>query len=356
MTKSDTVASSIRAPADTLKFPHPHPPAFGETIEIAPGILWLRLTLPFLLDHVNIYLIEDGCGWALLDTGLGDQGTQQAWANLLAGPLEGYRITQIIATHLHPDHVGCAGFLLERFDVPLVMTATEYLLSLNTCLNPEGLQAPHYRRFYADHGLDPHTTELVVTQGHAYLRMMTRLPPTFRRVVAGDALTIGGRRFEVLTGAGHSPEQIMLYCADEGVFLAADQVLAKISPNVSVSAIDPDGDPLGLYLRSLDALKRDLPADVLVLPGHNLPFRGLHTRINEIVRHHETRCGLITKACSAGPKSAAELVPFVFTRKLDPHQMGFAFSEVLAHVNLMLRQGELISAELAGTQRYITPA
>lgn len=349
------MASTMRAVSQHLIFPHPHPPAFGEMIEVAPGILWLRLTLPFLLDHVNLYLIEDGRGWALLDTGLGDQGTQQAWANLLAGPLEGYRLTKIIATHLHPDHVGCAGYLLQRFDVPLFMTATEYLLSLNTCLNPDGLQAPHYRQFYADHGLDLHTTELVVTQGHGYLRMMTRLPPTFRRVVAGDTLRIGARAFEVLTGAGHSPEQIMLLCRDEGIFLAADQVLAKISPNVSVSAIDPDGDPLGLYLRSLDALKGDIPADVLVLPGHNLPFRGLHTRISEIELHHKARCQLIAKACAAGPKSAAELVPYVFTRKLDPHQMGFAFSEVLAHVNLMLRQDELISAEMDGTQRYVAP-
>ncbi len=148
----------------------------------------------------------------------------------------------------------------------------------------------------------------------------------------------------------------MLLCRDEGIFLAADQVLAKISPNVSVSAIDPDGDPLGLYLRSLNDLRRRIPADVLVLPGHNLPFRGLHTRISEIELHHNMRCQLIAKACAGGPKSAAELVPFVFTRKLDPHQMGFAFSEVLAHVNLMLRQNELISAEMGGTQRYVTPA
>lgn len=344
----------MKAPSQSLLFPFPEPPRPGQTVEVAPGILWIRLALPFLLDHVNIYLIKDGEGWALLDTGLGDKATQGAWEDLLAGPLAGYRLNQIIATHLHPDHVGCAGWLLERFNVPLLMSATEYFSSLNIFLNPGALQAPHYRRFYADHGLDLPTTELVVTLGHGYLRMMTGLPPTYRRIIAGDVLTLGKRKFEVLTGGGHSPEQVMLLCREEKLFFAADQVLAKISPNVSVSAVDPDGDPLGLYLRSLQALKRDIDMDVLVLPGHNLPFRGLHTRIGEIEHHHDLRCDLIAKACSEGSKSAAELVPFVFTRKLDPHQMGFAFSEVLAHVNCMLRQGRLAAVEFEKTQRYVT--
>ena len=159
--------------------------------------------------------------------------------------------------------------------------------------------------------------------------------------MAGDKLRIGRREFEVLTGGGHAPEQIMLLSHAEGIFFSSDQVLAKISPNVSVSAIDPEGDPLGLYLRSLDALRSAVPGDVLVLPGHNLPFRGLHDRITELEEHHELRCAEILKACRDEPKSAAELVPVLFHRSLDPHQMGFAFSEVLAHVNYMWRQGRL---------------
>jgi glyoxylase-like metal-dependent hydrolase (beta-lactamase superfamily II) len=324
-----------------LVFPHAAPPAPGSTIEVAPGILWTQLKLPFRLNHVNIYFIDDGAGWALVDTGLGDAVTLQAWQPLLDGLLRQRPLTRIIATHFHPDHVGAAGFLLRHFDVPLYMAATEYLQSLNIHLDPGALEAEHYRHFYLDHGLDAETTRRVVTSGHAYLKLTSGLPPTYHRVVAGDVMRIGGRAFDVLTGGGHSPEQIMLRCRDEPLFLGADQVLAKISPNVSVTAVDPEGDPLGYYLRSLAALKAAIAGDVLVLPGHNLPFYGLHTRADELIAHHRHRCDLILAACRTAPRSAAELIPFVFSLKLDPHQTGFAFSEVLAHVNYMLRRGEL---------------
>jgi glyoxylase-like metal-dependent hydrolase (beta-lactamase superfamily II) len=158
-------------------------------------------------------------------------------------------------------------------------------------------------------------------------------------------LQIGGRSFDVLTGNGHAPEQVMLYCAADKVFLAADQVLAKITPNISVWAVDPEGDPLGLYIRSLNELRTQIPADALVLPGHQLPFYGLHTRSKELIAHHEVRCAAIAQACRAAPRSAAELVPVLFSRALDPHQMSFAFSEVQAHVNYMLRRGELAWVE-----------
>jgi len=171
--------------------------------------------------------------------------------------------------------------------------------------------------------------------------MVSGLPPTFMRLVAGDTLKIGERSFDVLTGNGHAPEQVMLYCAADNIFLAADQVLAKITPNISVWAVDPEGDPLGLYLRSLQEIKEQIPADALVLPGHQLPFYGLHRRSNELIAHHEVRCAAIAEACRAAPRSAAELVPVLFSRELDPHQMSFAFSEVQAHVNYMLRRGEL---------------
>ena len=326
-----------------LVFPHQTPPAPGELIEVAPGIQWFRLALPFLLNHVNLYLVQDDGGWVLIDTGLGNGGTKKAWTALLEGPLAGYPLTRIVVTHFHPDHVGAAGWLLQRFDVPLYMSATEYLISLNTHLDPGALEAAHYRAFYANHGLSAETVENVVTKGHEYLRLVSGLPPTYRRLIAGDTLRIGAREFEVLSGGGHSPEQIMLLSRADGIFLAADQVLAHITPNVSVSAPDPMGDPLGIYLRSLNSLKQVVPADVLVLPGHQLPFYGLHSRIDELEAHHHQRCEEISAACHDAPRSAADLIPFVFKRALDPHQIGFAFSEILAHVNYMLRQGTLRS-------------
>ena len=340
--------------AAALTFPFAAPPGRGETIEVAPGILWARIPLPFRLDHVNVYFIDDGDGWAVVDTGIDDDNARLTWDALLAGPLAGRRLTQLIVTHMHPDHIGLAGWLTERFDIPLLTSETSYIECLNLSLAPGKLQAPVYRNFYLRNGLDEATTALIATMGHDYLGMVAPLPPTFERLVAGDRLAIGGRKFDVLAGDGHAPEQLMLFNREEKLFLAADQVLAKISPNVSVAAMSPRGDPLGLYLRSLRALKADLPGDALVLPGHQLPFYGLHERTSELEAHHEMRCEALWQACREKPCRPAELIPVMFTRKLDPHQMGFAFSELLAHVNYMLARGALKwSGETGGPARLI---
>lgn len=344
----------MKTTEDGLVFPLSMAPEAGKVIEVAPGILWVRIPLPFRLNHVNVYLIDDGDGWAVLDTGIGNDATRAAWEALVAGPLRGRRLTRVIVTHFHPDHIGLAGWLSQRFDLPLLTSQTSYLGCLNISLSPGALDAKPYREFYLRHGLDTETTDLVSTRGHEYLKMVTNLPLTFKRLVAGDTLNLGGRKFSIYTGDGHAPEQVMLYCAEEKLFLAADQVLARISPNISVWAIEPEGDPLRLYLRSLTALRTTLHADALVLPGHQFPFYGLHTRINDLIEHHERRCAAIAEACRNTPRSAAEIVPIIFHSPLDPHQMSFAFSEVLAHVNFMLRQGDLVWAEpRSGVQRMI---
>lgn len=346
----------MNKPESSLHFPLPVPPEPGQAIEIAPGILWARIPLPFRLNHVNIFLIEDGNGWAAVDTGLGDDLTRAVWEELLTGPLRGRKLTRLIVTHYHPDHIGLAGWLTQRCDIPLVTSETSYLGCDNISLSPGALEADVYRDFYLRHGLDAETTRLVSTRGHEYLTMVTGLPRTFRRVVAGDTLKIGGRSFAVLTGDGHAPEQVMLYCAEEKLFLSADQVLAKISPNISVWAVEPDGNPLGLYLRSLKSLRATLPEDAFVLPGHQLPFYRAHVRIDELINHHELRCAAIAKACASAPHSAADLVPVVFHHTLTPHEMSFAFSEVLAHVNYMVERGDLVWAEPQGEIRRVIAA
>lgn len=342
--------------APVLQYPHPVSPAPGELLAIAPGILWTRIPLPFRLDHVNVYLIEDDGGWAVVDTGIADDRTREVWRSLLSGPLAGKRLTKLIVTHFHPDHIGLAGWLCEEYGLALLTSQTTYLGCINISLSPGALEAKPYRDFYLTHGMSDETASLVSTQGHNYLRMVAPLPLTFTRLVAGDVLTLGGRKFDVLSGDGHAPEQIMLYCADDNVFLAADQLLAKITPNVSVWAIEPEGDPLGLYLRSLKAIEQRISPDALVLPGHQLPFCGLHLRCREIAAHHEERCALVLEACRDQPRSVADIVPVMFTRKLDPHQMSFAFSEAHAHVNRMLKRGDLVWAESKGDVRQFIAA
>ena len=344
------------AEASELIHPHPAPPAPGAAIEVAPGILWARLPLPFRLDHINLYFVDDGDGWAVVDAGIATQASREAWDALLAGPLSGRRLTRLIVTHAHPDHIGLAGWLTERFSIPLLTSQTAYLDCLALSLDPGRLQAKVYRDFYRHNGLDEETNVQLSTLGHGYLRLITPLPVTFERVVAGDSLRAGSRVFAVLSGDGHAPEQIMLHDAASNIFFPADQVLAKISPNVSVSPVDPDGDPLGLYLRSLKALRASVAANALILPGHGLPFFGLHQRIDELIAHHEARCQALLHACRDGARSPAELLGVIFSRALDPHQMGFAFNELLAHINFMLREGTLRRASKRGEATRVVAA
>jgi glyoxylase-like metal-dependent hydrolase (beta-lactamase superfamily II) len=308
------------------QLPFPEPPAPGELREVADGVLWLRAALPFRLDHVNLYLIEDGPGFALWDAGIDDAPTRALWERLFEGPLKGKPLTRVIASHCHPDHIGLAGWLCERFGLELATPQTEYLDALRYRLDPGALAAEPYRRFYLSHGLSAAGTDLLLNRGLHYLRMVSELPRTFGRLMAGETLVIGGRSFEVMTGAGHSAEQAMLYCREGGFVLCADQVLVKISPNISVETIDPNG--------------------TLALPGHNLPFVGLPERIDELTHHHRTRLDAVLKAVGEGELSTFSLVPVVFGRPIeDPHQMSFAFGETLAHVNYLLRRGALVIRE-----------
>lgn len=338
-----------------LRFPFPDAPDAGELIKIAPGIKWLRLPLPYRLDHVNIYLIEDGVGWCVLDAGIRDEHCIDLWQTLLAGPLAGTKLTRLIVTHHHPDHIGMAGWLCREAKIPLLTSQTAYLACANLSLDPGSPQDRQFYDFYLSHGMGSKLTDQMGTNGLEYLRKVAPLPNTFLRLLSGDILTIGSRRFRVLTGDGHAPEQVMLYCEEDRLLFSADQVIAKISPNVSVWPSEPDGDPLGHFLRTTRLIRDNLPDDVLVLPGHQLPFYGLHERCSDLIEHHEHRCALIGKACAEKPMTTSELVPVVFPRELDIHQLGFAFSETLAHINRMFRRAELTKTPgNNGVVRYMT--
>jgi glyoxylase-like metal-dependent hydrolase (beta-lactamase superfamily II) len=328
--------------AETLRYPWETPPGPNEVIELRPGVLWLRQKLPFQLNHVNIYLLADGDGWAMIDSGFGNEETIAAWTALFEGPLKNFKITRLIVTHSHPDHVGLAGWIVERFDCPLVMSQVEYLQSVYHQNRGTEERKQAQRLFFRRHGMDESLTDKLLGRGQDYLKRVSTLPASYRRIAHGDEISIGTRRFKVITGGGHALDQVMLYCAADKLFLSADQVLSKISPNVSVWAVEPDQNSLGEYLASLASLTTTLPYDALVLPGHGVPFFGLKTRIKQLADHHEERCGMIAAACRESPKTSAELVPVVFYKyPLDAHQTGFAAGELIAHVNYMLNEGRL---------------
>ncbi len=321
------------------------PPAPGEAVEIRPGLLWLRFKLPFALNHVNLYAIDDGEGWALLDAGIGDEATFAAWRAAFAGPLGGRKITRLIVTHYHPDHVGAAGWLCGEFDLPLYMTETEYLFARYMMTGGDKTRDPSYEAFYRRHGADSAEADNLVKRGHSYLNRVTGLPPSFHPLEKSVPLKIGGRSFRVLTGAGHAPAQAMLHCAEEGIFFSADQVLGRITPNISVHALEPEADPVGRFLETTAELRREIPDETLVLPGHDRPLTRLHGRLDELAAHHEERCRILRGFCVERPLSVAELTPMLFERPLDFHQKSFAFAETLAHVNHMIARGDMHWAE-----------
>ncbi|WP_323785706.1 MBL fold metallo-hydrolase [Thalassovita sp.] len=299
------------------------------------------MSLPFRLNHVNIYFIEDDGGWAIVDTGISNSESRAAWQALLEGPMAGQKITRVIVTHHHPDHIGNAGWLCETLGVELLTSAGSFLSFLSLTNPSASAKADPYTHFYARHGMSTEGAKLVSTLGHGYLRMVSMPPDSYHRLYQGMDLRIGSRQFKVLTGDGHSLEQVMLYDPSDNLFLAADQVIERISPNISVFASEPAADPLGLYLKSLEQISDTVPEDALVLSGHHRPFYGLHQRRAELAQHHAERCDMIANACGPAPQSVNDLVPVLFKGKLDAHEVSFAFSEALAHANYMAAKGDL---------------
>ncbi len=346
---------SLQSSAEALRYPFENHPGPDQVVEVMTGVLWVRLKLPFRLNHVNIYLLADGDGWTMVDSGFGNEESIAAWTALFEGALADVRINRLIVTHSHPDHVGLAGWVVDRFECPLFMSQVEYLQSVYFQNRGTEERKHAQRLFFRRHGMDESLTDKLLGRGQEYLKRVSVLPPSYRRISHGDEISIGTRRFKVITGGGHALDQVMLYCAADKLFFSADQVLSKISPNVSVWAVEPDQNSLGEYLASLASLTTTLPYDLLVLPGHGVPFYGLKTRIKQLADHHEERCRLIADACRTNSKTSKELVPVVFHRhNLDAHQMGFAAGELIAHVNYMLVEGRLTAEEVDGVLRFRT--
>jgi len=342
--------TEVSSPIRTLSDP---PPAPGEWREVARGVFWARVALPFRLNHVNVYLIDDGDAWNIVDTGIANELTKETWDRLLSGRMAGRRVSKIVATHHHPDHVGLATWLAEKFGAEVVMSGTEYLLGLTYWLDSDAMKADHYRAFYRTRGLDAEVAESILDRSGRYQSLTGPLPFSFRRVIEGDTLRLGARAFQVVTGGGHAPEQVMLYCPDDRILFAADQIMLSITPNVSVSPRNPNGDVLGLFLASLERMAGQFGDEVLVLPGHHRPFHGLRARVREITGHHEDRLAAIVKACAKAPRSAADLLKTLFRYPLDRGVMGLAFGESCAHVNRLLEEGRITAAiEADGVERY----
>jgi len=315
-------------------------PAAGELREIADGILWLRLPLPYEPGHVNAYLIKDDDGWLAVDAGLFDAATCAIWRQV-QDRLPGNGITTVLATHWHPDHLGAAGWLCEAFGAVLATSESEYLRGLAIQYMPGDEGDSLERGFYLSHGLAPEETELWVANGRRFMHETYRLPPTYRKLTAGSAISVGGRYFGISVAGGHSPEEVMLHDRERGLFLCADQLGPRIAPTMAVLPMDPYGDPLAHFLAGLDTIAVTCAPDDLILPGHEAPFRGVHARIEEVRAFYARRCGQVETACRDGAKTGTELLAALYRRRPGPVWIGFLISEALAYANHLVGRGVL---------------
>ncbi|MDA1116600.1 MAG: MBL fold metallo-hydrolase [Proteobacteria bacterium] len=324
----------------SLEFPFRDAPAPAEVRQVAPGVHWLRMALPFSLDHINLWLLEDGEGWTLVDTGLADAPTRAQWDQIFSAMLGARTVRRILVTHFHPDHAGNAGWLCERFAAPLWITQGEYLTAHAVRAGAAGFVAEATLVLFRAHGLGEARLGQLGMRGNLYRRLVGELPTSYRRIIDGESIAVGGRAWRVITGYGHAPEHASLYCEALGLVISGDMLLPTISTHVGVWPTDPEGDPLGYFLSSIRRY-RELPADVLVLPSHGLPFRGAHARVAQLEAHHEVRLAELLQACGEAPCSAADVLALIFRRPLDTQQMFFAMGEAIAHLHYLERAGRL---------------
>ena len=340
-------------------------PERGSTIEVAPGVLWARMGLPFALDHINVWVLRDEMatesgtrqGWTIVDCGIDSPDTRAAWETIFADALGGLPVLRVIVTHMHPDHIGSANWLCERWNAHLWISATDFNIARLASSASAGFGGPLSAAFMALHGMaaDPDAVTQVGARTNYYRSLVPALPDSYRRLLDGMTVAIGSgaARSDWLchVGYGHAPEHIALHDQQHGVLISGDMVLPRISTNVSVTDIEPESDPLTLYLDSIERM-RSIPEGTLVLPSHGRPFKGLHTRIGQLQSHHADRFAEVLAACAAAPQSAFDLVPVLFKRKLDLHQMTFAMGESIAHCHALWLAGKLERRTEAGVIRF----
>jgi glyoxylase-like metal-dependent hydrolase (beta-lactamase superfamily II) len=328
---------------DSLAYEFAKRPFPGEVFEVLPGIGWVRLPLPIVLPHINTWLLDDGDGKVIVDTGLDVAEVRAAWREVLTSLPCGVRVDKVLVTHLHPDHVGCAGWLCERLDAELYMTREEYLLC-RLLVADTGQPAPEQgRRFYQAAGFSQRQMKLYVERFGSFGRVVSPLPQSYQRLQEGQELDIGEYRWRVVIGTGHSVEHACLYCAEANVLISGDQVLPTISSNVGVWPTEPAANPLADWFASLQRLRQLLPEDVLVLPSHGRPFRGAGHRLAELIGEHEECLRQLRELCRE-PRRAVDTFGVLFKGPVNDGNLIMAVSEAVAHLNYLVYAGEVMTS------------
>lgn len=332
-------------------YPFAEPPAVGATMEVAPGVRWVRMPLPFSLKWINLWLIEDGEGWTVVDTGIPNSETKGHWRTIFENELGGRPIKRVIVTHMHPDHIGLAGWMTHKWQCELWITRLEYI-QCRMLVADTGREAPKAGiDFYRAAGWEQEDLDRYVERFGGFGKAVSQLPDSFRRLSDGQEIQIGDRTWRIVTGCGHSPDHACLWQPDLNVFISGDQILPRISSNVSVFPTEPEANPLQDWLDSCAKLKSIVPADVLTLPSHNEPFRGAHKRLDALIEGHETGMKRVLQRLEE-PKRALELFPALFARPIDKDNLGMATGETIAHLNCLKGRGLVTSVHEGGTTLY----
>jgi len=324
-----------------LSYPFAEGPTPSQAVEVGPGVKWLRMPLGGPLGFINVWAIREGEGWAIVDTGMGGPATRQAWREALQGPLEGRPVTRVFVTHMHPDHIGMSGWLTRKFDCRLWITRLEFVTCRSLAADT-GRPAPEEAiQFFRAAGWDDEALETYKAAFGGFGRGLHALPDTFHRLNDADEVRIGDHVWRVVVGCGHSPEHASLHCPELKLMISGDQVLPRISSNVSVFPTEPDADPLTEWLTSLAAIARRVPDDVLVLPAHNDPFHGLHARIEHLIGGHERGLARLRERL-AEPRRVVDVFSVLFRRPITENLLGLATGETLAHLNCLIARGEAV--------------
>lgn len=309
---------------------------------IAADITWLRMPLPFSLQHINLWLLRDAAGWVIVDTGVDTKTSRKVWHSAFDAAMHGDPATHVVATHLHPDHVGCAGWLASHFSVDLWMTRDEYMLCRILSADTGRSAPPEGIRFYAAAGFTGEQIESYKSRFGMFGKFVHALPEAYKRMCDGDVLDFGNSRWEIVVGNGHSPEHACLYDADRNVLIAGDQLLPTISSNISVWPTEPLADPLRDWFASLQKLRQRLPEDVLVLPAHGKPFRGAHYRLQQLRADHEERLARLLDVCQT-PTRVVDMFPSLYKTPIDDGNRIMATGEAVSHLNYLCANGDMIA-------------
>ena len=341
-------------PPGPVKYEYDFQPDIGAAVDILTGLKWLRLPLPFMLGHINVWLLQDTHGWAIVDTGIHSSVTRTTWENVCAAVLQQAPVSRVLVTHLHPDHAGCAGWLCETHDVELFMPRDEYLLC-RILVSDTGLPAPKEgRRFYRAAGFAEEDMSRYIEMFGGFGKVVAQLPHSYHRLHEGQPVQIGRQEWQVITGHGHSPEHACLYNAQQNVLISGDQILPTISPNVSVYPTEPAANPLEGWFDSLYRMKTLLPDDVLVLPSHGKPFRGVMGRLDALIEEDEVGLEKLRQFCRV-PQRAVDVFPALFKSKITDSNLMMATGEAIAHLNYLLYAGEVgINTDEAGVRWFQT--